>query len=393
MSSVNMTNIAFIHGCFPAGGAERVTIDIAEYLHKINGDYRVFVYTSYISDDLLTDSIQKLLTIRQVPANRKLKSKEVEDWIKKDKIDIVVQVATHLHGIAEIQKRTGCKVILANHGEPFWQRHSIIYKRQRTPFKRFLWKVINKMIYVDFGRALKVAVRRSFREYKRCDAYTVLCDKYKQQTEKMFGIKSENSHVFAIENAERPVNDVSFNKENIILFCGRLDSWSKRVDRLLRIWEKVQDNLPEWQLFIVGDGPERGNLEAQAKNASLKRIHFEGSKSNVESYYRRASIVCLTSETEGWPLAMTEAQAHGCIPIAFNCTAGVEDILGPDGENGFLVTPYNEDEYSKKLVEIAKMSDEAKMAIRKNAVAKRLRYTPDIISAKWKALFDTIAKA
>ncbi len=388
-----MTNIAFIHGCFPAGGAERVTIDIAEYLHKINGDYRIFVYTSYISEDLLTEQIQGLLKIRQVPANRKLKSKEVENWIRRDEIDIVVQVATHLHGISKIQKRTGCKVILANHGEPFWQRHSIIYKRQRTPFKRFLWKLINKTIYVDLGRAMRVAVRRSFREYKRCDAYTVLCEKYKQQTEKKFGIKPENSHIYAIENAERPVKDVSYNKENIILFCGRLDSWSKRVDRLLRIWEKAQDDLPEWQLLIVGDGPERKNLETQAKNASLQRVSFEGSKSNVESYYRRASIVCLTSETEGWPLAMTEAQAHGCIPIAFNCSAGVEDILGPDGENGFLVTPYNEDEYSKKLTAVAKMSDEEKMVIRKKSVAKRLRYTPDIISAKWKALFDTIANS
>ena len=388
-----MTNIAFIHGCFPAGGAERVTIDIAEYLHRTNGDYNVFVYTSYISDALLTESIQKLVTIRQVPSNRKLKSKEVEDWIKKDKIDIVVQVATHLHKIENIQRRTGCKVVMANHGEPFWQRHSIIYKRQRTPFKRFLWKLINKTIYVDLGRALRVAARRSYREYKRCDAYTVLCEKYKQQTEKMFGIKADKSHIYAIENAERPVKDVSFNKENVILFCGRLDSWSKRVDRLLRIWKQAQDQLPEWQLVIVGDGPERNNLEAQAKNDSLQRVSFEGSKSNVESYYRRASIVCLTSETEGWPLAMTEAQAHGCIPIAFNCTAGVEDILGPDGENGFLVTPYNEDEYAEKLIKVAKMSDDTKMVIRKNAVAKRLRYTPDIISAKWKALFDTIAKA
>ena len=84
MNSFTMTNIAFIHGCFPAGGAERVTIGIAEYLHKTNGDCYVFVYTSYISDDFLTDNIQKLLTIRQVPSNRKLKSKEVEEWIRKD---------------------------------------------------------------------------------------------------------------------------------------------------------------------------------------------------------------------------------------------------------------------------------------------------------------------
>ena len=174
------------------------------------------------------------------------------------------------------------------------------------------------------------------------------------------------------------------------MFCGRLENTSKRLDRLLRIWGKVQHKLPDYRLLIVGEGKYRIEMEKQIAREKLERVDMVGRHSNVEQFYRKASIVCLTSQTEGWGLCLTEAQAHGCIPVAFGCSSGVKDILSPSGVNGFIVTPFDEDEYAETLLRIAAMSDEERYAIRRSAVAKRANYTPDIIMKKWATLIESM---
>lgn len=174
------------------------------------------------------------------------------------------------------------------------------------------------------------------------------------------------------------------------MFCGRLENTSKRLDRLLRIWGKVQHQLPDYRLLIVGDGKYRGDMERQIATEKLERVDMVGRHSDVEQFYRKASIVCLTSQTEGWGLCLTEGQAHGCIPVAFGCSAGVRNILSPSGRNGFVITPYDEDEYAKTLVHIASMSDEERDKIRHSAVAKRALYAPDIIMKKWADLIESM---
>lgn len=384
-----MKRIAFIHNNFPAGGAERITVDIAQYLHTVGG-YEVYVYATRINTSLLTPDIGKFITIRQIPSQaiQSRRSAAVEEYIVSDGINILVQVTKSLHGIEGIRQRTGCKTVVACHGEPFWQRYAIVHRRRKGIGRRVMWHLFNKRRFADGTLAMSKAVERTRREYLGCDAYTVLCEPYKEQVEKALGINPENSHIYAIENSECPVENICWEKDKVILFCGRFENWSKRVDRLLRIWAKVQDRLPQWRLVLVGDGPDGKMLRRMAEDMDLQRVSFEGMQKGVGKYYDKASIVALTSQTEGWVLALTEAQARGCIGIAFGCTAGMTEILGPNGECGFIVPPFDEDKYADVLMEIASMSDEEKMRIRRNSVEKRLKYTPEIIAEKWRRLFD-----
>lgn len=386
-----MIRIAFIHNYFPAGGAERITIDIARYLHGLGG-YEVFVYASRPDESALTDELRSVLNLRRIPSQAvpSKRSSEVERLVIADRIDILVQPVKALPGIEEIRQRTGCKVVLACHGEPFWQRHAITYRRQKGLIRRIIWHLYNRRRYSDGSLAMRMAKDRSYKEYLSSDAYTVLCKPYMIETASAFGIDPEMSHIHAIENPETPVADVCYKKDKMILFCGRFENWSKRVDRLLRIWGKVQDRLPEWRLVLVGDGPAGKMLREMADDMKLERISFEGMRKNVADYYRRASIVCLTSETEGWPLVLSEAQAHGCIGMAFGCTSGIREILAPEEGCGFVIPPFDEDLYAETLVEVASLSEKDKMRLRKNAVQKRLNYAPEIIAEKWRNLFDSL---
>ena len=386
-----MKRLAFIHGSFPAGGAERVTINIAEYL-KLVGGYEIYVYASNIDEKLLSDKIRSVAIIRQISSEKKTKQRtaDIERLIKEDNINILIQTTKRIYDILGVVKRTGIKVVFANHGEPFWQRYWIINRRKNNILKKILWKIYNRKIYEDKGKALRMAIKRSFVDYKSCDAYTVLCDAYKKETEKAYGLTSKNSHIYAIENAESPIEDVCLDKEKIILFSGRLECISKRIERLLRIWSNIQTELVDWQLVLVGDGPHRQRLQKMAEKLNLQRCVFKGKTNDMTEYYRKASIVCLVSQTEGWPLALTEAQAHGCIPVAFGCSSGVVDILSPNGVNGFIVTPFDEKEYAETLIKIAKMDKSEQKEIRLSAINKRLQYTPEKLGEKYRMLFDKL---
>ena len=389
-----MKRIAFVHNNFPAGGAERITIDIARYLKSVGG-YQVYVYTTRVSPSLMTDEVRDLVNIRIIPSQavQSRRSAAVEELLLQDSIDILVQVTKSLKGIEDIRQRTGCKTVVACHGEPFWQRHAIMHRRQNGFLRKMMWIFFNKRRYADGTLAMKKAVERTRRDYYACDAYTVLCEPYISQVAEALGLDAATSHIHAIGNPDLPVNEVCWNKENVVMFCGRFENWSKRIDRLLRIWEMVQDRLPDWRLVLVGDGPDASMLRTMAQELNLERVSFEGMQKDVGKYYDKASVVAMTSQTEGWGLALSEAQARGCIGIAFGCTAGITEILEPDGACGFIVPAFDEREYAETLVRIAQLSEDEKLRIRKNSVEKRLKYSPDVIAEKWRKLFDHITSS
>lgn len=380
-----------MHNRFPAGGAERVTMDIASYLKEYGG-YEVFVYASRISEAQLNDEMLSNFTLRKIPTQliSHSRTKQIERYILEDEIDILVQPGKAIPGIEKIKERTYVKTIVACHGEPFWQRHVIMHRRQKGFFRKLMWHLFNRRRFEDGTLAMRMAISRTRRDYETSDAYTVLCMSYIQETLSVLGIDEASSHIYAIENSERPVAEVNYNKENIILFVGRFENWSKRIDRLLRIWHSVQDRMLDWKLVLVGDGDDWHRMQSLAKAMHLQRVHFEGRQNNVAEYYQKASVVALTSETEGWPLALTEAQAQGCVCVAFDCTSGIKDVLSLNGECGFIVPAFDEQKFAETLLKIVAMIDSEMLCIRKNAVAKRLEYVPEVIFEKWRLLFDKL---
>lgn len=134
-------------------------------------------------------------------------------------------------------------------------------------------------------------------------------------------------------------------KKKQLLFVGRLEMGQKRPDRLLKIWEMLYREFPDWELVIVGDGKMKETLVKQSQK--LPRVSFVG-RQNPEPYYERASIFCMTSNFEGFPMVLPEAMAYGTIPVAFDSFAAVHDIIS-EGETGFLVRPFDLNEYADVL--------------------------------------------
>ena len=153
---------------------------------------------------------------------------------------------------------------------------------------------------------------------------------------------------------------------------------------------KNEEQMKDWRLELVGDGPDRQMLEELASRLKLERIKFNGFRSDVDKFYDKAWAVCLTSETEGWGLALTEGMARGCIGIAFGCSDGVKEVLGPWGECGFAVEPFDEQAYASALLSLTALDEERTQEMRLAGIRRRKQYVPDAICPKWKTLFDEL---
>lgn len=134
-------------------------------------------------------------------------------------------------------------------------------------------------------------------------------------------------------------NNSLINKENKILFVGRLDYKSKRIDRVLGVWRKLYKEYPEWSLSIVGSGEDRERLYGLVKKFKLRNVFFEG-KTDSEPFYRKSKILLMTSNYEGSPMVIPEAMANGVVPIVMDTFAGAHDVI-VDGNNGCLTKPFD----------------------------------------------------
>jgi len=150
-----LTRLAFIHNRFPAGGAERVTLDIARYLKSIGG-YEVYVFVSHASD--FADNSLKIIKVpsQSIPSRR---SGCIERLVKELSIDILIQISKSIYDIEGIRERTRCRVVLACHGELFWQRYSIMHNRQKH---KFFWNFLYKKKYADGTTIIEIVMRMSY---------------------------------------------------------------------------------------------------------------------------------------------------------------------------------------------------------------------------------------
>ena len=114
-----------------------------------------------------------------------------------------------------------------------------------------------------------------------------------------------------------------------LLAIGRLDP-QKGFDWLLQDARRLLDALPEFQLDIVGEGPERSQLTNRIAAAGLLgRVQLRGWQDDIPRHLRAATLVLIPSRWEGMPNVFLEAMATGRAVVATR-VEGVEELLGPE---------------------------------------------------------------
>lgn len=120
-----------------------------------------------------------------------------------------------------------------------------------------------------------------------------------------------------------------------VVAVGRLSA-EKRVDLLIDAVAQLQSRL-DLCLVLCGEGPLRGELESRARERRVEgRVVFAGFCRNPFQWMARADLFALSSDWEGSPNSLIEAQGLGLAAVATDCDFGPAEIVAP-GETGLLV--------------------------------------------------------
>jgi glycosyltransferase involved in cell wall biosynthesis len=130
-----------------------------------------------------------------------------------------------------------------------------------------------------------------------------------------------------------------------LITVARLVQW-KGIDALIE-WLSTRSDL---RLLVIGDGPERSNLESlAARSGAADRVVFTGnvSRQQVMAYLKASDLFVLNSDYEGLPHVLLEAYAAG-VPVVATSVGGTDEVV-ENGHNGFVVPPRQMDRMAEAI--------------------------------------------
>jgi colanic acid/amylovoran biosynthesis glycosyltransferase len=188
-------------------------------------------------------------------------------------------------------------------------------------------------------------------------ALFLACSEYvrSQAIERGFPADRTIVHSIGVDVAEFETRDVH-RHEKLVLFVGRLVE-KKGCGDLIEAMAQVQDQFPEAELIVIGDGPLRAGCEALAASLQI-HCRFLGSQPSaiVKTWMARASVFCVPSvvassgDAEGFGIVFIEAQAMG-LPVVSTRSGGIPEAV-EDGQTGLLVTQNDPDGLAQAILRL-----------------------------------------
>lgn len=155
---------------------------------------------------------------------------------------------------------------------------------------------------------------------------------------------------------EEVLKEINFNKDNIIIGMIARLSEQKSPHTFVNIAVEVSKIYPQCRFLMVGDGEQRGEIEARIKEIGLERkFYITGWVDNPYKYLSIFDIALLTSKWEGFGLVIPEYMAARKPVIASN-VGGISNII-ENGKNGYLVNNLDINDFIIKIKEIIENND------------------------------------
>ena len=161
----------------------------------------------------------------------------------------------------------------------------------------------------------------------------------------------------------------------------------KRIRDVVRIFAKVQAERPA-ALIMVGDGPDRGLAEEEARVLGIEgSVHFLGKIDNVAPLMASADLFLLPSQSESFGLGALEALASG-VPVIASDAGGLREVV-KHGETGLLYPVGDVDAMGAGALEILRDRDRHAAMSAAAEHDARARFSLDTIVSQYEALYRT----
>jgi glycosyltransferase involved in cell wall biosynthesis len=171
----------------------------------------------------------------------------------------------------------------------------------------------------------------------------------------------------------------------VLISVGRL-SRQKGHRYLLEAMPSVLERFPHVVVLLVGDGPQRADLEQQARHLGVETsARFLGTRDDVYHLLAAADVFVLPSVSEGMPMALLEALGMGVAVVASNLT-GIADVV-EDGRHGLLTPPGKPDSLAHAVTRLLEDDDLRANLSQSGKQLVRQEYTVDRMCERYESLF------
>ena len=367
--------------CYP-GGIQTVTITKANALSKIEGNEVWIIVTDNKREPI--ENIEKNVHLIDLDINY-----YEDDYKSKWHIlkGIFIKRKQHKNKLRNILNDIGPDIIVSTGtSEKFFLpyiriKSNSLFIREihstrnyRSLHARNLFEKISAKIgdFIDYKLSIK-----------RYNSIVVLTEQDKNEN------WNNNKKIIAIPN---PIKSLPYKTSTIenkkVIAVGRL-TIVKNFASLIRAWNSVVKNHPDWSLEIYGDGAEYNNLLTLISNLKLeKHVFLKGHSYNILEEMANASIFTLTSAFEGFGLVIVEAMSCGLPVISYNCPCGPKDIIS-DGTDGFLV-PLNDEQCLAEKINLLIENEALRKQMSEAALIKSQKFTAKEVISIWMNLFNTL---
>jgi glycosyltransferase involved in cell wall biosynthesis len=175
----------------------------------------------------------------------------------------------------------------------------------------------------------------------------------------------------------------------VVVGLGRLVP-VKGFDVLVAALPALVTAVPSTRVLLVGDGPERAALEAQAAVLGVRdRLVLVGATPAIGVCLAAGDVLAAPSRNEGMGRALVEAMALG-LPVVGAEVGGIPAVIA-DGETGHLVPPGDDAALAEALIELGR---DAALAVKLGAAAaaRAELFSSDVANARMRAVYDELAR-
>lgn len=224
-----------------------------------------------------------------------------------------------------------------------------------------LAKLLHKKIIIHFHPATEKHLfedkyaKATNKLFSYSDLLIVLSPQWERWINQAF--PNNNFKITVLYNPCPIVNRVFSQRKNHILFAGTLNE-RKGYNRLLEAFSLICKQYSDWKIIFAGNGEINKAKELQKKlNIPDSQIEYLGwiSGSLKERTFQEASIYCLPSWGEGFPMGILDAWAYG-IPVITTPVGGITDVVKND-INGLIFQTYNLHELAACIEKLIKSND------------------------------------
>lgn len=228
----------------------------------------------------------------------------------------------------------------------------------------------------------------------KSDGVTAVSESLKKQTFEHFDVQRDIQVIynfidfdrFKWRNKEHFKKAIAPNGERILVHTSNFRK-VKRVDDAIRIFKKVTERIPS-KLLLIGDGPERHNLEELCRSMGLcDEVRFLGKQDAIEELLAIADIFLMPSGSESFGLAALEAMACE-VPVISSNTGGLPEV-NIHGVTGFLSDVGDVDSMAADAIRLLE-NEEMLKQFRMHALAQARKFDIQNILPQYETYYQEV---